>query len=145
MFCPQCQGEFRAGFTRCGRCNVDLVEALQKPEPAHRPPPPNPLRMADYCGFFSLDDARTARTKLRELQIRTEVVIREQPGADLLAPVEEEYWIRVDASRIREVSMVLDNPTAAAPADDTFACSDCGKDVAGEESSCPHCGARFED
>jgi len=26
MFCPQCGVEYRAGFTRCSDCNVDLVE-----------------------------------------------------------------------------------------------------------------------
>lgn len=28
MFCPSCRGEFRAGFTRCRDCDVDLVEEL---------------------------------------------------------------------------------------------------------------------
>src|SRR5437016_438114 len=28
MFCPSCQGEYRAGFTRCADCDVTLVEAL---------------------------------------------------------------------------------------------------------------------
>ncbi len=28
MFCPQCQGEYRAGFTECADCGVPLVDAL---------------------------------------------------------------------------------------------------------------------
>jgi len=28
MFCPECKAEYRAGFTRCSDCDVDLVEAL---------------------------------------------------------------------------------------------------------------------
>jgi hypothetical protein len=28
MFCPNCKSEYRAGFTRCSDCDVDLVEAL---------------------------------------------------------------------------------------------------------------------
>jgi hypothetical protein len=36
MFCPQCQAEYRQGFTRCADCDVDLVyvlpEALSVPE-----------------------------------------------------------------------------------------------------------------
>ena len=28
MFCPQCEGEYRAGFTECADCGVPLVEAL---------------------------------------------------------------------------------------------------------------------
>ena len=36
MFCPECGGEYREGFTRCADCEVDLVEAL--PEPAQEAP-----------------------------------------------------------------------------------------------------------
>jgi hypothetical protein len=36
MFCPQCQAEYRQGFTRCADCDVDLVyvlpETLSVPE-----------------------------------------------------------------------------------------------------------------
>ncbi len=28
MFCPQCQAEYRQGFTRCSDCDVDLVYSL---------------------------------------------------------------------------------------------------------------------
>ena len=28
MFCPLCQAEYRAGFTRCSECDVQLVEVL---------------------------------------------------------------------------------------------------------------------
>ncbi|MDQ3281231.1 MAG: DUF2007 domain-containing protein [Acidobacteriota bacterium] len=28
MICPECNGEFRDGFTRCNDCDVDLVDAL---------------------------------------------------------------------------------------------------------------------
>jgi hypothetical protein len=29
MFCPQCQAEYRQGFTRCSDCDVDLVHHLE--------------------------------------------------------------------------------------------------------------------
>jgi len=29
-FCPECQAEYRQGFTRCASCDVDLVEELPK-------------------------------------------------------------------------------------------------------------------
>lgn len=28
MYCPLCKGEYRAGFTRCSDCDVELVEAV---------------------------------------------------------------------------------------------------------------------
>jgi hypothetical protein len=34
MFCPECQGEYRAGFTRCADCDIDLVDELPEPEAA---------------------------------------------------------------------------------------------------------------
>jgi hypothetical protein len=35
MFCPQCQAEYRQGFTVCADCDVDLVpELLKSPQPA---------------------------------------------------------------------------------------------------------------
>ena len=34
MFCPECRGEFREGFTRCLSCDADLVDSLEPlPEP----------------------------------------------------------------------------------------------------------------
>jgi hypothetical protein len=32
MFCPECKAEYRAGFTRCSDCDVDLVQQLEDSE-----------------------------------------------------------------------------------------------------------------
>ena len=45
MFCPQCQAEYRRGFTRCSDCDVDLVYELPTDTVATQP----------------LDDAQTSR------------------------------------------------------------------------------------
>jgi hypothetical protein len=37
MYCPECQVEYRAGFTECADCHVPLVEAL--PTSAEAPSP----------------------------------------------------------------------------------------------------------
>jgi len=150
MFCPSCRDEFRPGFTRCAKCNVDLVEELDAPgaEPGQKTAPEvRMIRLADFCGFLSLDEARHARDDLRREQIRSEVVIREPPEVDWDGPVREEFWIRVDASRYADVEGILgDGAAADSPADgDQFDCSECGKSIAAAETFCPHCGARFDE
>jgi len=30
MFCPECQAEYRPGFTHCASCDVDLVDTLEQ-------------------------------------------------------------------------------------------------------------------
>ena len=65
MFCPACGGEYRAGFTRCDDCNVDLVESL----------PSSPVEHAEPGGFetiFGTGDPvvlLTARSLLEEAGI----------------------------------------------------------------------------
>jgi hypothetical protein len=142
MFCPGCGDEFREGFTRCGRCDLDLVAEPPTRPAAGRPDRPATASWVDYCGFFALDDARRARDDLRGAGIRSEILIREPPDGD-----HEEYWLRVDSERIAEVPGILGEvPRAAAPPEgDSFNCSECGETVGADESTCPHCGARFED
>ena len=142
MFCPSCKDEFRSGFTRCANCNVDLVDDLATvKDEAAAPPPVNPLRMVDFCGFFSLEEARNARDKLREHDIRGEIAVRESPEES----GREEYWLRVDRSRYRQVPAILDEEIETEPATETFTCGDCGHKVSKHEVFCAQCGARFED
>jgi hypothetical protein len=151
MFCPSCRDEFRAGFTHCARCQVDLVEdlaQLESDEPKTISPLPQaPMVMVDYCGFFSMREAAHAREQLRRQRIRTEIVLREPPDVDWDAPPQDEYWLRVDASRATDVQKLMEQAEGGVPAasSGTFACSECGGDVAEAESFCPACGARFDE
>jgi hypothetical protein len=47
MFCPQCQAEYRQGFTRCADCDVDLVHQL------------DPRQGGAQLGAGGLDDYQT--------------------------------------------------------------------------------------
>lgn len=157
MFCPSCRCEFRAGFTHCDACAVDLVADLSsiqtgktRSTATDAMPPPALVQMTDYCGFLSLEEARQARDRLRPARIRSEIVIREAPAASWNEPLQEEYWIRVDASGYQKAWDLLGfDPVPAAGSGEseaaTVSCSQCGKHVAEEESFCPSCGARFED
>ena len=41
-FCPSCGAEFRAGFSVCNTCGVDLVSSLEKPKEVTRTSQVNP-------------------------------------------------------------------------------------------------------
>jgi hypothetical protein len=60
MFCPQCNAEYRPGFTRCADCDVDLVNepphyALAGHAPRADPGDPNE---DPFCSFWKGEDAR---------------------------------------------------------------------------------------
>jgi predicted amidophosphoribosyltransferase len=152
MFCPACKDEFRAGFTRCASCDVDLVEQLSAADPQRTsgdaaPPLPSAVPMVEYCGFFDLDEARQAWDTLRRERIRADVLIREAPDGVADGPIREEYWLRVAVSHASAVAAILgyDRAEAEDSAEQMLACGECGRSVSTEETFCPHCGKRFED
>jgi rubrerythrin len=103
--------------------------------------------MADYCGFFTMREAAHAREQLRRERILTEIVLREPPDPDWDAPPRDEFWLRVDASRAQEVQKLMQSIEGAPQQEQggTFACSECGHEVADEANTCPSCGARFDE
>lgn len=99
---------------------MDLVEQLSRfhaldDEGRPAPPPQSPVRLVDYCGFLSLDEAREARDRLRESRIRSEIVLREAPEATWDDAIEEEAWLRVDAASLVQVRKILPEPEAEGP------------------------------
>ena len=149
MFCPSCKCEFRPRFARCEGCNEDLVESLsdvksRSPPAASETDPLPGVRMADYCGFVDLDEARQARDRLREDEIRSEITIREAPGSSRGPRVEEEYWLRIDVNAYKQAVALLDYDAVDASASESQSCAQCGHTVAEGESFCPGCGAPFE-
>ena len=50
MFCPQCKGEYREGFTECADCQVRLVDSLLVSESE------NQQRTADLAEVLSTAD-----------------------------------------------------------------------------------------
>lgn len=59
MICPQCNAEYRPGFTRCADCGVDLVKELPHRALASQPPAdPGDPNEDPYCSFWKGEDAR---------------------------------------------------------------------------------------
>jgi len=149
MFCPRCQSEYRAGYTRCVPCEIELVESLEAVVADEAPidlvAPAVAENLADYCGFLDLEEARDARNRLLAESIGCEIAIRtSSPGS-----AEEDYWLRVDRAAAKHVAVLLGDLTAPEPAaadstdDKTIRCSKCRAPVQEEESYCANCGTRF--
>lgn len=151
MFCPVCRDEYRSGFTRCGTCDVALVETLEAKEPGRPSPvvaeiPVEEEASANFCGFLTLEEATDARNKLRAAKLPAEILIKDTPKASPDAPAQEEFWLRVRPADMRAVAALIGFEPAEAPAgDDTFACSACGATVHPSDDACPGCGLRFEE
>lgn len=61
MFCPQCRSEYRAGFTRCTDCDVDLVDELPLARADRfesNPGAPSGDEEDPFCAFWQGDDPR---------------------------------------------------------------------------------------
>lgn len=60
MICPECQAEYREGFTQCADCGVALV-AAEKCESEEQPcgvPEPGDPHHDPFCAFWKGDDPR---------------------------------------------------------------------------------------
>jgi len=59
MFCPQCNAEYRPGFTRCADCDADLVNESPHFALAGKPPViPGDPNDDPFCSFWKGQDAR---------------------------------------------------------------------------------------
>ena len=156
MFCPDCQGEYRPGISRCATCDVDLVEepsrSLPVPVSSREEDGPAPVEdseaMVNYCGFLTLQEARQARDLLRRERISSEILIRDATAGRESVP-QEEYWLRVPVRSFQAAAALLGYDEAlersSAAENQTLSCSECGEPVSEHETFCAHCGARFDE
>jgi len=101
--------------------------------------------MIDFCGYVELEDARQARDSVWGRGMPAEIAIRPTPDSRPGSAMNEEYWLRVGLKTFRIVADLLgyDPVDGASTSRDDLRCSDCGQEVAAEETFCPGCGARF--
>lgn len=69
MFCPNCRGEFRSGFTHCTKCNKELVDKLD-PLPEEKPIEYEYAEMVTIAETTELFDIALARGALESANIR---------------------------------------------------------------------------
>jgi hypothetical protein len=99
MWCRECGGEYRAGIVMCPTCELALVESLEPdpgaPVPASagaadsRPGLSGQAIFVDLAPFGTIEEARTARVRLRDKNIPSQIIIRDGESD------EEECWIVV--------------------------------------------------
>jgi hypothetical protein len=118
MFCPQCQAEYRQGFTRCSDCDVDLVYALADQTQAV----PETLQEGTLQSVWAgrdTSDLADACAKLKNAGIPFKVIRREDRLSNIHNYPEAE--IAVPPSLEEKASDVIygtDNPRESWPADE---------------------------
>lgn len=60
MFCPHCKAEYRAGFTMCSDCGVELIDRLPADPPRGLESHPELVVVRTYQNEFDADVAKTA-------------------------------------------------------------------------------------
>ncbi len=68
-FCPNCQIEYRDGFTRCTDCDIDLVPALPRESPPEGDT--EPLELAELATFPNASEAEMIQELLEDNGIST--------------------------------------------------------------------------
>ncbi len=111
MFCPNCKLEYRAGFTRCADCGVDLVAALPKAAAAqevgvHDLRSPVILRRG-----ITVSDAAIIRDALNAAGLRFNT---RQASAEIVADGTPSYEFWVNAEDRPNASSMMDAALEAA-------------------------------
>ncbi len=68
-FCPSCQIEYRAGFTRCTDCDVELVPSLPEEAPAEGDT--TPVELVELATFPNASEAEMIQELLEDNGIST--------------------------------------------------------------------------
>ncbi len=153
MFCPRCRSEYRAGFTRCAHCEVDLVPELppadlyESPEAMARVlegKDTQPIMVGSH-----VDLAQVQRFLGRQ-QILS--VLASEADQEVDAPMHQRLYLMVaadDLERARAViqrqwrdgaiSQGLVSKDGGGPVSDAV-CPACGAAVPASASECPDCG-----
>ena len=96
MYCPQCKGEYRAGFTECADCQISLVSEL--------PPSDSSDELEDVSLVEVLSTADQGEVALVKSLLETEDIPYFAQGELARAPIPVRFLVRADhVKRAREV------------------------------------------
>ena len=150
-FCPECQAEYREGFTRCAECDLDLVEKLPDAFDTSDENIRRALEGKELVPITrgSLDVVKEARDLLAERSVASLVIeFDKQP----LAPgVPKRVQLVVAESDLEQATQVLrekhqallDQDGLSLEVSDDANCPACGNPVPEEAEECPECGLFF--
>ena len=123
MFCPQCKYEYRAGFTHCPDCDVDLVDSLEAIDAPHTNAPHSALDSHSsrtiWTGERDVDCVAFCR-ELRDVGIPYKVSQTEVSRSVRMGIVWR-YEIAIassDYEKTKDLLQLEDDPDAAASPDE---------------------------
>jgi hypothetical protein len=103
MFCPKCRVEYRAGYSRCADCDVDLVERLEKVDRESDKVPPDENLMEVWAGEDQVEAIINCK-QLKEAGIPYKVI---QNNRQFLKGVDRNFKIGVPQSYIVQADEVI--------------------------------------
>jgi hypothetical protein len=143
MICPSCESEYRAGYTRCASCDVDLVEPAALDAIKARTVSPR-AALADVeratIAQAGLAACREIESALLQGGVPAYVEASQEEGEALSAGTMR-YGVVVAASELQAVSKILRGRFEALLArEGTGAFQDTAVDLNAETVTCPACG-----
>ena len=150
-FCPECQAEYRDGFTRCSECDLDLVEKLPEAFDTSEENIKRALEGKELVPMTrgSLEVVKEARDLLAEHGVASLVVEHDKvplaPGMPLrvqLVVAENDREAAAQVLRDKHQELLDQDGLSLEMSDDTN-CPACGNPVPEEAEECPECGLFF--
>lgn len=143
MICPACESEYRAGYTRCASCDVDLVEPSALAEIKARTATPRdslkdvPRATVAQAGLAACREIEAA---LLAGGVPAFVEANQEEGEALSAGMMR-YGVVVAAADLAQVSTILRGRFEALLArEGTGAFQDTAVDLSADTVTCPACG-----
>ncbi len=142
MFCPVCGDEYRAGFTRCGDCDKDLVESLPST------PEPTPLEMRQVFVAQHPTEAYFVKDLLEregiDAEVRGEALFGMRGEAPVTPDTLPSVWVSEERQSEKALAVVAAyrrGDGRAAAAGQPWRCLRCAEELESQFTTCWKCGS----